>query len=308
MLMRIIVINPKNHYTKTQVSNLNAKGETIFVKGIPNYSEKIFTDNEEKVIVLGPEQVDWKFSNDDIDKIQSLKAVFLPTTGYGWLDGRYLRSKDIALTNVPKYSTESVAEYAISLMFNVAKKLPLVMKNKWVANYDDDIHRGWEVKGKTMGIIGLGSIGSRIAELGQQIGMNVVYWSRKSRDERFEHVDLDVLLSTSDFIFPALVRNVDTKKILTNEKLNKIKKSSFIVSITGDDLFDMGHVVSMVKSGKLAGLALESEKNKMKDYEGNVWITPSIAWLTVEAFAEDMKIWIETAISFIDGKPANVVN
>jgi lactate dehydrogenase-like 2-hydroxyacid dehydrogenase len=88
---------------------------------------------------------------------------------------------------------------------------------------------------------------------------------------------LNNLLKNSDFIFPALTRNEETKEILTSDKLDLIPQNSFIVSITDEDLFDFEYVYQKIKSKEISGLAMESEKRKTVDYEGNVYITPPIA-------------------------------
>lgn len=164
-----------------------------------------------------------------------------------------------------------------------------------------------------MGIIGLGSIGSRIAELGAAMGMNVSYWSKNSWDKRHQYLELDQLVKQSDYIFPALVNNQHTADSLDKNRLSKVKKGSFLVSITGDDLFDLEYALELVRIGKLAGLAFESDKYqssnlKFNDFEGNVLVTPPIAWLTKEAFEEDMRIWIESVLSCVNKNPINVAN
>lgn len=309
--MNIIIINQKDHFSSENIKRLGKLGRVTFIE-TTNYEDRsVFKNDEEKIIAVGPELVSWKFPNEFIEKVKNLKAVCIPTTGFAWIDGKFLRNKNIDLLNVPKYSTESVAEYAISLMLNLVKKLPLVIKNNWKIDYKK--HRGWEIKGKTMGIIGLGSIGTRIAELGKAMGMNVVYWSRKSRDKRFEYKDLKDLLKVSDFVFPTLARNEETEKILDSKMLDLMKECSFIVSITGNDLFDSDYAIKLVDKGKLSGLAFESDKytiNKLKfnDFKGNILVTPPIAWFTKEAVENDFRIWVENIESVAKGKPQNVVN
>ncbi len=305
--MRVIIINQKVDFTKSQVQSLVKAGEVVFVEKKPSYFDKLFTDSEDKVLGLAPELVDWKFSNSDAKKISGLKAVCLPTTAFDWVDGKWLRGHGIALTNVAKYSTESVAEYAISMMLNLVKKLPLIMQNNWQLDYEK--HLGLEVRGKTMGIVGLGSIGTRIAELGKAMGMEIVYWSKHHKDKRFKYQSLDKVMKNSDFIFPTMARNKETKGTINKSKLAKMKKDAFLISITGGDLFDLPVAAKMVADGKLAGLAMESER-RVNDgkYKGNILITPPIAWYTKEAVAEDFRIWVDTIIACTKDKSKNIVN
>lgn len=309
--MKIIFINSQKDFKTEQISSLEESGKLVFLETDDYLHSPELYDQKEKIIAIGPEITKWQFPNELIDKIPNLKAICVPTTSFSWIDGKYLRDKGIDLINVPKYSTESVAEYAVCLMFNLVKKLPLIIKNNWQLDYGQ--HQGWEIKGKTMGIIGLGSIGKRIAEMGLSLGMNVIYWSKNSRDDHFEYRELDEVLKNSDFIFPTLVKNEETKNILNKEKLDLMKNSAFIVSITGDELFDLKHASELVKNNRLSGIALESDKyitNNLEkaNFEGNILITPPIAWFTKEAFDEDMRIWIENVLSVIKGTPQNIVN
>lgn len=310
--MQIIVINPKKDFTSEEISKLKKNGSVTFIENKKDYTKNpIFFTNDEKIIAVGPETTGWVFPVKFIQKIPNLKAVCIPTTSFSWVDGAYLRKKGITLSNVPKYSTESVAEYGINLMLNLVKKLPLIIDNNWKLDYSK--HQGCEVKGKTMGIVGLGAIGTRIAELGKNMGMKVIYWSRKTRDKRFVYKDLNDLLKSSDFIFPTLARNKDTNKILNKKMLDLMKDGAYIVSVTGDDLFDRDYAVKLIQKGKLEGLAFESDKYtinglKKTDFKGNIWVTPPIAWFTKEAFKEDMRIWVENITSAAKNKPINIVN
>lgn len=121
------------------------------------------------------------------------------------------------------------------------------------------------------------------------------------------------LLKVSDFVFPALARNEETEKILDKELLDFIKVSGFIVSITGNDLFDSDYAIRLVNEGKVSGLAFESDKYTINnfnydDFSGNILITPPIAWFTKEAIENDFRIWVENIESVVRGNPQNVVN
>ncbi len=305
----IIMLSPKSNFSQEQITSIESQAETVWIETNDYTDNPVFQNSKEKIIAVWPETTDWKFPNEFIEKITNLKAICLATTSFAWVDGNFLNSKNIFLSNVPKYATESVAEYAISLMFNVARKLPLLMKNNWKIDYDN--HQGWEIKGKTMGIIGLGSIGSRIAELGKQMGMNVIYWSKNSRNSNYEYQELDDVLKNSDFIFPTLARNEETMNLLPNNKLDLISKDAFIISIltkAGEGMIDLKYIQNRIKENTLAGLSFESDEQTINDFEGNIWVTPPVAWFTKEAFKENMRIWVENIISTANNNPINKVN
>jgi lactate dehydrogenase-like 2-hydroxyacid dehydrogenase len=310
-MIQIIIINKKKEFSSEQIKKLSASCELSFIEHKNFQHDRIWRSNHKKIIAINPELTDWVISKSFIESVVGLKAVCLPTTSFSWIDGVFLRKLGILLTNVPHYSTESVAEYAINLMLNIAKKLPLIIRDNWTLDYSK--HLGVEVKGKIMGIIGLGHIGSRIAEIGYGLGMNVVYWSKYSRDKRFTYLPVNEVLRRSDFIFPTMARNEKTDNFLNKVKIRLMKKNSYIVSVTGDDLFDLDFAVAQHKKGLLAGIAFESGKYKVTDYsfksfEGNIYVTPPIAWYTKEALEEDFKIWVDSMISITKNKPINIVN
>ena len=309
--MNIIVINRKESFSSKHLEKLSQAGTLIFIETENYQNHPALQTTEDTILAVGPEVTKWQLPNKTFDALSNVKAVCIPTTSYSWVDGQFLRSKNISLSNVPHYSTESVAEYAISLMLNLTKKLPLIIQNNWT--FDRSLHKGWEIKGKTMGVIGLGTIGKRIAQLGQAMGMRVLYWSKSSRDNSFTYTELDSLLANADYIFPVLARTEQTNKILNKEKLNRIKKGGFLVSVTGEELFDVEHAISLVQSSILNGLAFETDKytvnnTQFKNLIGNIFISPPIAWYTYEASGQNIDMWTENILTATNGKPLNVVN
>ena len=305
--MKIIIINKKIEFSEEQVKRLESLGDVVFIESSEELKNtKEFYSPDEKLIALDPGISEWSFPNDIIDKITSLKAVCLPTTKYEWVDGKHLKEKGIILTNVPKYSTESVAEHCILLMLGLSKRLPMVINAGWILDYDK--HLGNEVKESNMGVIGLGDIGQRVAELGQGMGMNVSYWSRKTKDSRYEYKELDELIKTSDYIFLTISEGPETKNFFSKEKVDLVKKSSCVINISGDDVWDFDYLTKKTSEGGIAGMALDDDKRQMQGYKDNILITPHIAWYTKEAFKEDFRIWVECIRSIIENNPINVVN
>lgn len=305
--MEIIVVNKKSEFTPEQVEQLSILGNLIFIETADEFQDKSkLMSSEDKIIALDPGISNWSCPNELIDQIPNLKAVCLPTTKHGWVDGAYLKQKGILLTNVPKYSTESVAEHCILLMLMLAKRLPLVINEGWKLNYDK--HLGNEVKGAEMGIIGLGDIGKRVAELGQSMSMNVSYWSRNTTDSKYTHKELNDLIKTSQYIFLTISEAPETKNFFNNVKADLMSKDSFLINISGDEVWDFDYLANKVKSGGISGIALDDDRRQMQDFGANILITPHIAWYTKEAFKEDFRIWVECIKSAVEGNPINVAN
>lgn len=305
--MEIIIVNKRSEFSNDQIEELEKLGKVIFYEDSNSWDlNKDKLSNEEKIIAIDPGISNWKLENEDIDKIKNIKAVCIPTTRYNWIDGEYLRNKNIVLTNVPKYSTESVAEHCIFLMLSIVKKIPLIIKNDWRLDYDK--HLGYEVKGKNAGIIGLGDIGSRVADLCSNMGMNVMYWSKNTRNEKYKYRELKDLVKNSDVMFLAVKECDDTKNMFNKELIDLIKEESFIVNVVGNSVWDFEYLLEKLKNKKIAGVGIDEEDIFMENYEGNIMITPHVAWYTKDAFKEDFRIWVESIKSCINNNPKNKVN
>ena len=305
--MKIYIINPKADFTAQQIEAMNNQGDVIFIEGenVDINSQAYLNDPEEKILALSPETIQWNFTNDVLEKIQNIRAICLATTGFSWVDGEYCRNKGIKLTNVPHYSTDAVAEYATFLMLSLTRKIPMQIKSNFKCKYSPEMLQG-EVKGKIAGIIGLGHIGKRIAEICQGLGMNVVYWSRNKKDDPFEYMELKDLISQSDFVFVSLSKNSETQNLLNKELLKNMKESSNFISI--GDIEDRKYLIEQVEKGNLSGLAFEAEGENIMNFKGNIMVTAPYAWYTNEAMKNNMEIWTNTIISACQNKPMNIVN
>ena len=306
--MEIYVLGEKKDFNENQLERLNRLGSLIFIENVTDkYNEKYVSSNEEKILVIDPDKINWELGNDLIDKIPNLKAVCLMSTSYGYVDIDYCNKKGITITNVPKYSTDSVAEYASFLMMALARKLPMQIKN----NYKEEFIATYlqkQIKNAKASIIGLGSIGTRLAEVLNGMGMNVSYWSRKSRDNRFQYEELENIFKTADFIFPTFSINEETKKIISDSLINMMKNSASIISIVGTDCFNKELIINKVKNNELYGFAFESNQETINDYDGNIMVTAPYAWYTKEALANCIEIWVKSVEGVATGNIINKVN
>lgn len=255
--------------------------------------------SEEKIIALDPDYCDWSVPREEIEKLVNVKAICLQSTSFSWLDIEAAKEKGIAVINVRNYSTEAVAEWALMMALNVARKVPMIVKNNWVGDFS--LHQGIEFKNRTAGIVGLGNIGKRIAELCAGMGMKVMYWSKNSNDDRFEKVELDNLFSNADVIFPCLAQNSETKDYITDELLKSMKSEAIFVSIV-HKIYNHDLLLQLIKENKIYGYAYETkDNNEMLKLEGNVWAGPEQAWTTQESLARDIDIWAKNIVKAIQG-------
>lgn len=305
--MEIYVIASKNNFTKEQIERMEAIGDIKFIEEKNDmYNSDYINSNEPKVIAIDPDLTDWTFSNDLIEKIPNLKGICLMTTAYSYIDLEFCTKRNIAITNVPKYSTDSVAEYACFLMMAIARKMPLQLKNNLKEDFSEN-YLQLQLKGKKAGIIGLGSIGTRIGELLKGMGINVAYWSKNTRNDKFKYEELDEIFKTSDFIFPTFLINDETKSIITDELINSMKNTASIISIVGTDIFNKELILDKIKANNLYGFAFENSNDNLNNYEGNVMVTSPYAWYTKQALENCIEIWVQSIEGVCKNKIVNQV-
>ena len=305
--MKVIFIAPKSSFPKTLINKLKHYAAIYFFENNLINIKKIdlLKEKGDKILCPFPEPMSWSFPNSFIKEIPDLKAICLSTTSFSWIDGKLARSLDVHLTNIPN-PPNGVAEAAIFAMFSVARRYAVTFKEKRFEYKPSNFLQ--EVTNKTMGIVGLGRIGFRIADLGERLGMNVIYWSRNKKSNEYKYMELKNLFKTADFIFPALVLNDETRQFVSPKLIDLMKSTSSLITTLNSSVVNIDYVLNKVKNKKLYGCAFEDEKKTIVDYEGNVFVMPHNNWYTKETIDEKMKIWVETIISVIKGKPINLVN
>lgn len=253
--------------------------------------------DEAKVLCLNPDYVDWNLKSADYQNISNLKAILIASTSFSWTDSSYAGEHDIPICNIRHFSTETVAEWAVMMMFNVARRVPLLVKGGFPLDFGEDymLYRGIELKGKTVGIVGLGHNGSAIAERCAGLGMKVIYWSRSSINAQYKRVELTELMRTADVIVPAFAKNEESNKLISNELLGTMKSSAIMIDII--ELEDSrATILNMVKSRRLYGYGFEAKPQSFNKYDGNVWAAPAYAWATDGSMKRSMEQWIDNMI------------
>ena len=285
--------------------------EVIVITDIAPLSEctELFEGNEDRLLCLNPDYVDWKLKNEDYDKIPNLKAILPVSTSFGWIEQDVAVERNIPICNVRNFSTEAVAEWAIAMMFSLARQIPRLIKDNFPLDFDADFmkYRGVQLKGKTAAIIGLGHNGSAIAERCKGLGMKVVYWSPSSTNDAYTRLELDELMRTADVIFPAFAKNDETHMLITEDLLASVKPSAMIVDIIElDD--SKAAIIDMVKTGRLFGYGFEAKPSTFSKYEGNVWAAPAYAWVTFESMYNGEAKLVENIIEASKDQFPNRVN
>jgi lactate dehydrogenase-like 2-hydroxyacid dehydrogenase len=269
----------------------------------------LFEGDEPRLLCINPDYVGWKLSSNDYKDIPNLKAILGAATSFSWIDTSYADQNNIPVCNIRDFSTQAVAEWAILMMFNLARQMPRLIKDEFPLDFDKDFmkYRGIELKGKTAGIVGLGRIGDAIAERAKGLGMNVVYWSKSQKQSDYQYKELADLFNTADVIFPTLAINDETKKLITAELLASMKSLAILVTVV-HGLFDEQVAIDLVKRGSLFGFGFEAEPASFQKYEGNVWAAPAYAWATDGSMSNSMTKWVENMVNAAQGLFPNKVN
>ena len=295
--MKVFVVSERDLFNIELQEKIKKYGEVFFLNK-DTYVEDIINNDEEKVVVYDPDFGGWNFSKEIIEQSQNLKAIFLGTTDKSYIDFDYCEKRNIKVFNIPRYAADSVAEYLVMYMFNCAKKIPLQIKNE---NKQDFIpmYEQVQLKDKKVGIVGFGNIGSRIASICNGIGMNVCYWNRNKKDNNYTYVSLEELFFTCDVVYLCLSINDETKNLITDQLLNKLKKNCIFISCTGKSLFNSNIIEEKVRNNELYGYALEEPNTPINNYKGNVMVTSEYAWFTKEANEARMNLWTEIIVDYL---------
>ena len=219
---------------------------------------------------------------------RSLRCVARCGVGTDNIDVEAATELRIPVIYAPGSTTATVAEHALMLMLAVARRVARldreVKAGDWAVR--ERIGLGTELNGKTLGVLGLGDIGRRVAELGQSFGMRVLYWSRASRDNRFEFAEHDELLRAADMLSVNVALNAETRGLLNRERLALMKPTAIIVNTARGDVIDEAALYDALSSGRLAGAGLDVIASDSPRQSNPLWtldsvvITPHVAALT----------------------------
>ena len=301
--MKLYIYCRQNDLTAEQKDLLKEKFEDVVILEEPEY-ELLFNDESEKVIAIDPDIVGWEFKNEIIDKTPNIRAICLETTGYEWVDCAYCSEKGIAVTNVPHYATNSVAEKCVMMALALAKKLPL-FKKEGKMNWDKEFI-GEDMYGKPTDIIGFGAIGHALAKkLDGIIGRDeICYYSHNQNDPEYHYLDFDKMLNKSEYMFITISKNPESLALFND--LSKFSPHTKVI-IVANGFEDVAlRMAQMVEDGKLGGVAFESD-DLSKEYRGNVFVTPYNAYYTQESLEKMFEIWVQSILSVADD-PINKVN
>lgn len=264
-----------------------------------------------------------KITREIIENLPKLEYIGVLSTGFDNIDLNACRERNIAVTNVPSYGTEAVAQFALALLLEITSR---------VGHHDREIKNGrWEkagfwyfgdyplieLYGKTIGIIGLGKIGLASAKIYKAMGMEVLAYNRSESDKAKEivkYVNLDEIYEKSDIIDLHLPLTKDTRNIINEDSISRMKDGVIIINTARGPLIDEKALMAGLDSGKVFAAGLDVNRrepinndNPLLSYD-NIILTPHMAWGPVETRKRLLGIAIDNILAFEKAESKNRVD
>lgn len=299
-------------------NNIKDQGNlTIFENSYPN--QIIERANKAEVIITNK----CKIGKSVIEKLPNLRCICLLATGYDNIDLDAAAKNNIVVYNAKGYSGPSVAQHVFGLILELTNR---------IGQHSIDIHKGkwtdknvWsycdspivELKDKTLGIFGLGSIGSRVATIGLAFGMKIIATRKNNKPPNNKQVKLvtqDELFRHSDILTLHTPLTEETKYVINEKTLEMMKESSILINTGRGDLINEGHLRKALDKNKISGAALDvlSMEPPLKNHiligVPNCILTPHHAWATKESRRRLIDIVAQNIISYKSGEISNRVN
>ncbi len=265
-------------------------------------------------LMIDPDAVNFELKESFYRKVAErklpLKAISADITGMSWANPEAAKKYKIPLMNTADYSTVSVAEFTVALLLVQIKGLNLVyndrLKGREEKPYKNDV-----LAGKKVGIVGLGNIGTKVAELLGGFGVDIIGWDRKEKKfSNITQLTLEEVLKQSDYLTIHLKTTEETKGIFNSKLLANAKKGQFIVNEADGPLVDNTALLSAINDGKISGYACSNSAvagTPLANHE-KVITFPSQAWFTEHSLNLLREIWVENVLAAISGKLQNEVN
>ncbi|MBO1362683.1 D-2-hydroxyacid dehydrogenase [Prevotella sp. A2931] len=264
-----------------------------------------------------------KITEEILDQLPTLRYIGILATGYNVVDIDAAKKRGIIVTNIPAYSTDSVAQMTFAHILTVFNRVEhyasQTRKGRWSSNpdfcyWDTPLY---ELAGKTLGIVGMGNIGKKVACIALNFGMDVFAFTSKNATELpagVQKTTFEGLLSVSDILSLHCPLTPSTHYLINHDTLQKMKKNAILVNTGRGALIEESAVAEALEQGRLGAYCADvmteepPSANNPLFAQPNAFITPHIAWATFEARKRLIEICISNVRAYIEGHPINVVN
>lgn len=318
--MKIVILERSSVGMDVSVDCFSELGE------VTSYNNTAYEDIAERIkeadIVVANKS---KMNEETLKDAKNVKLICEFATGFDNVDIQYCKSRGIGVCNVRNYSTEMVAQHTFALALYLSEKL---------RHYDNYVKSGeyasqdrfsnfdipfYEFAGKTWGIIGMGNIGQKVAQIAKAFGCRVIFYSvtGKSTVTEYERVDFDTILKESDFLSLHCPLSDLTRNLIDKDALAKMKESAYLINVARGPVVNTNDLYEALKTGRIAGAGLDvlekepiAKDNPLQSIQDSnrLIITPHLAWASVEARERCVSMNYDNIKAFLEGKELSRVD
>lgn len=270
--------------------------------------------------------IDSHIGEAELARFPKMKLIATRSTGYDHIDLAAAKARGITVANVPFYGENTVAEFAFALLLALSRRIIDADERVRAGTFSPTGLRGFDLAGKTLGVIGTGHIGAHVVRMAKGFGMKVLGFdafpnAELSHTLDFPYVTLADLLAQSDIITLHVPYNKDTHHLINKENIGDMKKGAYLINTARGPIVETDALVGALKNGTLVGAALDvlEDENKLSEKElkitienqyliehPHVIVTPHLAFNTTEAVERILNTTVENIRNFVNGTPANI--
>ena len=258
-----------------------------------------------------------------ISTAPNLKYIGVTATGYNVIDTEAATKANISVTNIPTYGTDAVAQFTFALLLEITSHVglhnQLVHDGRWSSNPDFTF---WakplmELQGKTLGLIGFGSIAKKVAEIGHAFSMNIIFYNHRPKTDLpnyVKQVSLEELYQQSDIISLHVPQTLETTEMINQKAISQMKDGVILINTARGGLISEKDVADALNDGKIAAAGVDVVQKEPIPTDSpllsakNCYITPHIAWAPRETRNRLLGIVVDNLQAFLNGEKLNVVN
>jgi len=311
--MKIVVVDHV-YLEKEHIERLKSLGDLKVFDDLPKTVGELGDRIDGATVVV----VGWShLTKEIIDSARDLKMISIWATTCHYADLEAARERGIVVTHVPGYASEAVAEHAFALLLATIRRLVAADKHVREGSFDWRPFGGRELAGKTLGVVGTGAIGFRVAELGKAFGMRLLGYDKYPNPKRaaevgLDYADLHALLKESDVVSLNVTLTPETERMIGTKEIELMKDGVVFVNTSQGKVVDEKALAGALKSGKISAAGLDVFAEEPPDKSNplfslpNVVLSPHVGFHTVEAAKRCTDICIDNVARFLEGQVQNV--
>ena len=313
---KIVVLSPQAEFSEVLQARLSRLGEITYTDSKREYplDELIKLVKKAEILGFDPDCVGGVEKAPSrlqtlLESMPNLKGLALNTAGYDYINKEYLKKRNIVVSNAPYYYVEAIAQQTIAFLLGCTKRIFLADRRTYKRKYRLELGR--ELRSLSVGIIGLGHVGSRVAQLVQGFGASVSAYNRTlTRMQFVSRGTVGEILGSSDAILIHLAYNEETKGFLSKERIERIREGAIVINMADRKLVDETAIANALRLGKIDQYCFEAESIKGSPLEGieTALMFKPFGWYTKEALNRNKELLVKNIEGLTRGKPTNNIS